>query len=128
MVRNHTLWGTPINTARQIYILQFNETNQRLHTNLSIGRCDGVAATAMHPMLQTTPRTRLAAAAVLLVSLALTPATAAVTITSVTPSRGSLADGTRLMIKGSGFSNNVGGDLLLLCLPLPVAPAKLSVL
>ena len=125
-MRNHTLWGTPINTARQIYILQFNETNQRLHTNLSIGRCDGVAATAMHPMLQTTPRTRLAAAAVLLVSLALTPATAAVTITSVTPSRGSLAGGTRLMIKGSGFSNNVGGDLLLLCLPLPVAPAKLS--
>lgn len=32
-----------------------------------------------------------------------------VTITAVTPSRGSLAGGTRLMIRGSGFSNNVGG-------------------
>jgi len=40
-----------------------------------------------------------------------------VTITSVGPSRGSLAGGTRMHIRGSGFSNNMGGLRPILCLP-----------
>jgi hypothetical protein len=33
-----------------------------------------------------------------------------VSITSVSPSRGSLAGGTRMVIKGQGFSTNTGGE------------------
>ncbi len=40
-----------------------------------------------------------------------------VEITSVGPSEGSLAGGTRIHIRGSGFSNNMGGLRPSLCLP-----------
>lgn len=50
-----------------------------------------------------------------------------VEITSVGPSAGSLAGGTRMHIRGSGFSNNMGGLHIhpSLCLPASVSVSRL---